>query len=84
MLFGIRKVGPFVGIGFDVVKFFVAFGIVNVSPMLRTQSKAARVAKVRDGTVRPIACRILKQRHKAWSIVMRLCGKTTEIQKRWK
>ena len=46
VLLGRREVGPFEGIGFDVVEFFVAIGVVKIAPIFRAHAIAARLVEV--------------------------------------
>ena len=62
-------VGPFVGIGFDVVEFFVAVVVVDQAPAIATNRVAPWVGEGGEGVVGPLSLGIAEQWQQAWSVV---------------
>ena len=53
VLFELREVIPFEGVGFNVVEFFVAIGVVKIAPIFRAHAIAARLVEVGERGVLP-------------------------------
>ena len=70
VLFALREVVPFEGIGFNVVEFFVAIGVVKIAPIFRAHAIAARLVEVGERGVLPGRGGVFEKRDQVASVVV--------------